>query len=84
MTMCAKEGERMKRAGFPFGTMQGATAFPFVAAQGIAPGVWAGLGFSGWAIAFLVLFIIGIVFWWVWRSVGPVVSPLWGAGGLFW
>jgi hypothetical protein len=77
----------MAGVGFPFGAARGpagAAGFPFAAAQGIGPGVYAGLGWTGWAIAFLVLFFIGIVFWRVWGTVGPLVGGVSGLGGFFW
>jgi hypothetical protein len=71
------------KAGFPFGDARSAAAFPFAAAQGIGPGVVAGFGWTGWAIAFVVLFFIGIVFWQVWGAVSPYFSAV-GAPGMFW
>jgi hypothetical protein len=71
----------MAGVGFPFGSAVAGRGFPFAAAGGIGPGVWSAMGWSGWAIAFFVLFFIGFVFWRVWGTVGPLVA---GAGGLFW
>lgn len=70
----------MAIAGFPFGSAAAGAGFPFAAAGGIGPGWWGGWGLSGWAIAFLVLFFIGFVFWRVWGTVGPLVGA---AGGFF-
>jgi hypothetical protein len=68
------------RVGFPFG-LQGGTgqSVPYAAAQEYFPGYAAGFGYVGWAVAFLVLFFIGFVFWRVWGTVGPLVG-----GGFFW
>ncbi|HEU4963723.1 MAG TPA: hypothetical protein VFV52_07655 [Bacilli bacterium] len=67
--------------------MAAAVGFPFGAAGGIVPGTFAGFGmWSGWAIAFLVLFFVGWVIWSVWGSVGPLVrgAGALGTGGFFW
>ncbi|ASS76603.1 hypothetical protein CIG75_17615 [Tumebacillus algifaecis] len=68
------------KVSFPFGRAGGTErSYPIGAAQGYWPGMAAGFGYFGWAIAFLVLFFIGFVFWRVWGQVGPLVG-----GGFFW
>ncbi|MGZ4111733.1 MAG: hypothetical protein ACXVP5_04755 [Tumebacillaceae bacterium] len=71
----------MAGVGWPFGSAAAGAGFPFAAAGGFGPGVMAGWGWSGWAIAFFVLFFIGFIFWRVWGTVGPLVG---GAGALYW
>jgi hypothetical protein len=73
------------QAGFPGGF----AGFPFAGRAGGPAGFAAGFGWSGWAIAFMVLFFIGIVFWNVWGAVGPFFAGGVGAGvgagsGFFW
>jgi hypothetical protein len=68
--------------GFPFGRARDVATFPFGAAQGLISGGVAGFGFSGWAIAFVVLFFVAIVLWNVWRAVGPWIGGF-GALGFF-
>lgn len=66
------------QAGFPGG-------LPFAGLGALNPaGFAAGFRWSGWAIAFLVLFFIGIVFWNVWGAVGPFFGGGLGGAGFFW
>ncbi|KEO81610.1 hypothetical protein [Tumebacillus flagellatus] len=69
-----------EQAGFPgYGT-----GFPFAGRVGGPAGFAVGFGWGGWAIAFLVLFFIGIVFWNVWGAVGPFFAGGTGGRGFFW
>ena len=58
------------RRPFRLGKASNSYGFPFGASQGFFPGIASGLGIGGWAIAFVVIFFIAIVFWTVWRAIG--------------
>jgi hypothetical protein len=67
-------------AGFPGVGAGVGSGFPAIPGAGFA----SGFRFSGWAIAFLVLFFIGYVFYTVWGSVGPLFGGGYGGAGFFW